>query len=92
MNILLKPTSQAGQVITTGMVSESFTGSDCTGSDGDLNRVLTTSDVTSAIGTIIVAADKQFLRETIDYTYSGNDITFLFKLWDSMKLEVRYLL
>ena len=72
------------------MAAESFLGSDCTGSDGDANRVLTTS-ISSAIGEIIVAADGSFLRETDQYTISGDNITFLFKIWDTHKIEVRHI-
>jgi len=69
---------------------EQFVGSDCSGSDGDANRVLTASTVTSALGEIMVVADHQVLRKTDDYTISGNDITLLIKVWDEMKLEVIY--
>lgn len=84
MNLLLK------KVTGIEMINESFVGADCTGSDGDSNRVLTTS-ISNAIGKIIIFADGQFLRETNDYTTSGNDITFLIKIWDTHKIDVQYL-
>ena len=72
-------------------IPEQFLGLDCTGSDGDPNRVLTTVGVSTAKGSITVFSDGQFLRETTDYTLSGNDITFLINLWDANKIDVRYL-
>lgn len=85
-NIMLHKVPGGGNLI-----GESFAGSDCTGSDGDANRVLTTSELSKALGDEIIFADGQFLRETTDYTTSGDDITFLIKIWDSHKLDVKYL-
>ena len=84
-NILLKKIS--GAQIT----GESFAGSDCSGSDGNTSRVLTTVGASTAIGEITLFVDGAFLRETDDYTLSGNDITILIKIWDTQKIDVRYL-
>ena len=87
MNILLKKVP--GNSVQ--MAGESFLGSDCTGNDGDLNRVLTTANIDSRLGDLIVASDGNLLKEGDNYTISGNDITFLIKVWDERKIELRYI-
>ena len=69
---------------------EQFAGSDCSGSDGDADRVLTASTVTSALGEIMVVKDHQVLRKTDEFTVTGNAITIIGKTWDEAKLEVIY--
>lgn len=85
-NILLKSVQGASSIQL-----EQFAGSDCTESDGAANRVLTTAGVSGASGEIIVIADKQTLRKTDDYTISGNDITFIVRVFDSQKIDIHYI-
>jgi len=89
-NILLHKVS-GGTASAIELKREGFNGSDCTGSDGDTNRVLTTSNVSGALGEIMIFIDTQYLRKTDDYTVSGNDITFLIKVWDTQKIDVHYI-
>ncbi len=82
-NILLK------KIGGMQIIGESFVGSDCNGTDGQTNRVLTTS-ISNAIGEITLFVDGTFLRKTDEYTTSGNDITILIKIWDIQKIDLRY--
>ena len=84
-NILLQ------KITGSEMAGESFVGSDCDGSDGDTDRVLTTSGVSGALGEITLFVDGAFLRKTDEYTVSGNNITIKIKIWDSQKIDVRYI-
>jgi len=70
---------------------EQFSGSDCSGSDGDANRVLTTSGVSGASGEIIIGVDGQIIRKTDKFTVSGDDVTFLIKIFDSSKIDIFYI-
>lgn len=70
---------------------EQFMGSNCTGSDGGVNRVLTTSDISSALGETIIVVDGQFLRKTNQFSVSTDDITFLINIWDEQKIDIIYI-
>ena len=78
-------------VAVTTLSLEQFTGADCTGTDGALDRVLATSSISTANGQIIVVVDKQTLRKTDDFTTNGNDITFLIKIFNTQKIDLFYL-
>ena len=69
---------------------EQFTGSDCDGSDGDANRNLTTSGISSRYEDEIIVIDKMVLRQTDDYTISGNVVTFTSNVWDSQEIDIYY--
>jgi hypothetical protein len=73
------------------LTPEQFDGSDCNGSDGATNRVLTTSGASGASGEIQVFADGRLLRKTDQWTLSGDDITFLVKVYNAHKIDVYYL-
>ena len=73
-----------------GFTDEAFLGSDATLTDGVVNRVLTTASVSSAIGAIVVYVAAQFYRLTLDYTISGDDITFLGEIFDESSINVVY--
>lgn len=65
---------------------EQHVGSDCTGTDGSTNRVLTvTKEIFSST---IVSVDGVILRRTSQITVSGQDITFLDALFDASSIEV----
>jgi len=68
-------------------------GSDCTGNDGDKNRVLVL-DNTKLSSQEQVVVNGLTLHITADYTIthksSNTEITFLNKMWDSSKIAVRY--
>ena len=55
-------------------ISPNYTGSDCSGYDGDPNRTLTASATPR-----LIVVDNQTLHPTKDFTLSGNTITFLLK-------------
>lgn len=79
-----------GGVLPQQMTTEQFAGSDCSGSNGQSNRVLTTSGVEDALGEVQVVVGGRVLRKTDDYTVSGNDITFVKPMYDLHKIEVWY--
>jgi len=68
-------------------------GSDCTLTDGVVNRVLTlTNTVTTT--TVMVGAGGRYLSEDDEYTVTHNaassTITFLTEIWDDTQIEVTY--
>ena len=69
------------------------TGTNCSGSDGAKNRVLTLSN-TNTTQQVIVMVAGAFLAEDTDYTVTHNSssstVTFLNNLKNSMKIEVLY--
>ena len=77
----------------TGVVShkDKKQGSDCTGSDGDQNRILTLTN-TKTTQNVIVMVSGTFLVEDQDYTPAHNatssTITFLNRLADTQYIEV----
>lgn len=75
--------------------SEDYTGSDCTGSDGDSNRVLTISNSgrTNNNGFLVKVGElwlKNNEEFTISHKTSSSEITFLNGMWDDMEIEVKY--
>jgi len=67
------------------------TGADCSGSNGDKNRVLTCDNTSHASTMVMVIKDRVVLHEDKDYTVSHGPpttITFLDKLADDSNLEV----
>jgi len=73
--------------------TENKLGSDCSGSDGDTGRVLTLTN-TALSSQELVAVDGRVLRITTDYAVShlaaSSTITFVDKIFDGMKIDVRY--
>ena len=67
---------------------ETKNGSDCTGSDGEKNRTLTLTNTPDYMGIIIIQGT--CLIPDVDYTQSGDTITFLNKVWDSQKIVIQY--
>ena len=77
------------------MTTEYYSGSDCTGSDGDTNRVLTLSNTNATTQDgMFVYSSGLILSLTSEYTVShkstSTQITFLNALWDDMTLVVVY--
>jgi len=75
--------------------TENYHGSDCTGSDGDANRVLTIANTdTTGDNGFMVFADGLGLTNGVHFTAShassDTTITFLNKLWDDMNIVVNY--
>ena len=68
-------------------------GSDCTGSDGDANRVLTLANTTTSAKEMVFL-DGVCLKAGTDYTANhlaaSSTITFLLKVWDTQHIEVLY--
>lgn len=67
---------------------ETKSGSDCSGSNGESNRILTLNVVPNTL--FLVGVGGQLLFLTTDYTVSGNQITFLGKIFDAPKILVLY--
>ena len=76
-------TGNLDETFTLGKVQ--FTGNDCTGIDGDTNRVLNTG-----VNPIQIFSDGMFIPENIDCMVSGNLVTFLISIFDSQKITVFY--
>ena len=64
---------------------ENFSGSDCTGSDGAKNR---TVDLANTPSEQVVFLNGLQLKETSQYTISGDTVTFLVDVWDDMNISV----
>jgi uncharacterized membrane protein len=79
--------------VLSGPQTENKLGSDCTLTDGDVNRVLTLANTSTSANELVVV-DGFVLRLTADYTVShlaaSTTITFLGKIWDAQKIDVRY--
>ena len=73
----------------------SYFGSDCSGSDGDSNRVITLDNVTRTTQTgFMVFVDGLCLAEGTEYTavhQVGSQVTFLNGMWNDMIIEVLWL-
>ena len=67
---------------------ENKSGSDCSGSDGEVNRILTLANVPNTL--FLVSVGGQVLFQDTDFTISGADITFLGKVWDTPKILIIY--
>ena len=67
---------------------ENKSGSDCSGSDGEVNRVLTLAKVPNTL--FLVSVGGQVLFQDTDFIISGADITFLGKVWDTPKILIIY--
>ena len=67
-------------------------GSDCSGSDGAVNRTLTLTHPSIYSTGILVTVNQASLHEGtgLDFTASGNVITFLNNVWDVDKVQVVY--
>jgi len=77
------------------MTNENFTGVDCSGSDGDVNRVLTISNtLVTSNSDFEVFVDGSFRHLNSDYIVehktSGTEITFLLELWDDQDITIVY--
>ena len=75
--------------------TENYTGVDCTGNDGDLNRVLTLSNtaLTGQNGLLIYVSGLALSLDSdysIDHKSTSTEITFLNGLWDDMTVVVNY--
>jgi len=75
--------------------TEYYNGSDCSGSDGDSNRVLILSNTgITSTNEFLVYVSGLALSTTTEYTVVHKDgsteITFLNKLWDDMTIIVQY--
>ena len=64
-----------------------YNGSDCTGSDGAVNRTLTVSRNVGSDALVVVGG--RVLMDTNEYTTSGAVITFLVEIDNSDKIMVK---
>lgn len=67
---------------------ETKAGSDCSGSNGETNRILTLKNTPNTLA--LVGVGGQILTVTNDYTISGDEITFLGKIFNEVKILVLY--
>ena len=68
--------------VCTSIPREKKLGSDCSLTDGDVNRVL------AVTGTpFIIVVDGTVLSETDDWTFGAPDVTFLVPIYDSQKIQ-----
>ena len=64
-----------------------YRGSDCTGSDGAVNRTLVVTGPVALEGTLVIIG-KSVQHPTYDYTVSGSTITFLINIDNSDYIDV----
>lgn len=76
-------TGNLDKTSVTTITPTNFTGANCTGIDGDINRVLA-----SGVTPLFVFLDGQFCHPTNDYSISGTDITFLIEIFNSQLITV----
>lgn len=74
---------------------ETFSGSDCTGTSGGTDRVLTLSNtgLTRKEGLLVYVSGLAVSGDTgysIDHNSTGTTITFLKRLWDHMEILINY--
>lgn len=70
-------------ISTGGVTRERKVGSDCSLTDGDVNRVL------AVTGTpFMIAVDGTVLSETDDWTFLTGNVTFLVPIYDSQKIQM----
>jgi len=93
MNLKLESVTAADLPAGIQPATENKAGSDCTGSSGDPNRVLTLTN-TSTSSNELVVVDGTVLRKTTNYTVThksaSSTITFLGNIFDAMTIDVRY--
>lgn len=65
---------------------EQHDASDCTGTSGASNRVLTVTK--SIFSSTIIVVDKMVMERGNDISVTGQDVTFLGALFDDSKIEV----
>jgi|GEM_PF-1866644 len=72
---------------------ESFTGDDCTGTNGAKNRILTLSNDDPVNEMMLLIVDGSVLMYNIDFTLDegSSSITFLNNVWDDQAITVDYL-
>jgi len=79
--------------VTTGVVSLSRRGANCTGTNGTVNRILTLTN-SALTTTVIVWVNGTMLHETFDFTIShlgaNSTITFLNPIWNEDYIGVLY--
>lgn len=68
----------------TTLSSSVYLGSQATGLDGDVNRVL----VTNISNPMLVSYDNQVLNNNVDYVFNLNNITFLGKVFNESVISV----
>ena len=93
MNLKLETVDPADLPAGITPQSEYKLGSNCSGSDGAANRVLTLAN-TSTSSEERVYLDGVRLKQTTDYTpnhlSASSTITFIVKVWNTQKIEVDY--
>jgi len=75
-----------GFIATSRALKTPYDGSDCSGVDGALNRLLTHNK--SMLSNSLVVVGRAVLHETEDYTTAANVITFLINIDNTDKIMV----
>ena len=85
--------NSSGTALKITPVDETKTGTNCSGSDGASNRILTLTN-TSTSATELVVVERQVLTVAVDYTVShkaaSSTITFLNAMYNTYNIFVRY--
>jgi len=71
------------------LYQENFTGSDCTGSNGDTNRTLTLTYTGNTVTIMTLVVANSHLTDS-DYSIASNVITFSNNVFDAMEIFVSY--
>lgn len=77
------------------MITENYTGLNCSGTDGQKNRILTLANNSLTVDNgLLVVVSNLTLHPSIDYTIShlltGSTITFLNNLWNEQNITIHY--
>ena len=76
---------------TFGQKEDEFRGSDCSGSDGTTNRILTLSGAPNGgIATISINGTSLHKGAALDYTIAGAAVTFKNLVWDTDYIRAVY--
>jgi len=62
-----------------------YTGNDCSGSDGEINRTLGVAGITS---NCFIAVDNNILHPSIDFSIESEIITFKKNVWNNQKISL----
>jgi len=65
-----------------------YLGSDCTGTDGDVNRTLVHTSSIQQDNLLLIGGRILFEGAGLDYTYSGSTFTFLINIDDTDIIQV----
>ena len=89
----VKPVDSSGNVIKTSPIQESYTGADCSGTDGASGRVLTLANTSTSATEAVFLDGVRLVRNTqytVSHLSSSSTVTFLIAVWDTQSIIVDY--